>query len=126
MAEDTHKTHPGEVNRNSRTSKSSGKDASETFYEGYLGLMTWGVGKDGTSKMLLRQMATRRQRALAVALSKKQYLCLFLPKMFFAIEPLQEILSVFIVFLHSYPESFFLQYVCAKKMCMCTQWLNHV
>lgn len=50
----TYKTHPEEVNRNLTAPQSHlEKDASETFYEGYLGLMTWGwMGKTAHQRIL--------------------------------------------------------------------------
>ena len=49
-----YKTHPEEVNRNLTAPQSHlEKDASETFYEGYSGLMTWGwVGKTAHQRIL--------------------------------------------------------------------------
>ena len=90
--------------------------------------MTWGwVGKTAHQRML--QANGYQETEHSGCSSLKSSTSAFSAKNVFChLTHSRRSFSVFIVFLHSYPESFFLFNMCVwkKKMCVCTQWLNHV
>ena len=90
--------------------------------------MTWGwVGKTAHQRML--QANGYQETEHSGRSSLKSSTSAFSAKNVFChLTHSRRSFSVFIVFLHSYPESFFLFNMCVwkKKMCVCTQWLNHV